>query len=589
MDQQKIRDQLRMMLAQIHPGLFLRYVHCVDNTTGDSFRFHFSPEQLIKWASTPNEITKLSIPEDKARQIYSAPYEETGWEWQGDLIDWWIRSDITLILKARQLGITWCAAGVALWYLLNVPGVRILVQSKTEPDAADVIDHVWEMYQSLSGDLEPLRNGVKILKPSRQGSRPYLDIEVEHQDGRVTKLNAMASTEGAGHGATAAFVILDEFSRHPYARGAYKAVVPAQGGSKLATGKTAIISTANGISVDEESGNYYHHLWSNAELYGIRTKFLRWDANPGRDKDWYERVPRKLPAKDRGEQYPENPTEAFILTGDAFFDVESLKWYGENAVEKPARRGDWIISPEGRSAIFSPQEFGPITIYREPDPTHLYAIGADIATGRGKDASAAYVIDLSTYELVCEFHGKIDPDMWAAKLHFLGKMYGTASKCESDAKLAIEMGGGYGEPVLIALRDGKNGRPPYPNLYRHRHGDQVDATLLRGYGMPMTPKTRALVIGNLTAAIREKDLPFMTEGLLSECLTFVHASTNPSPRAADGCNDDRVMAAGITLEMFRLFGHHPNRYTSDRPEPNRDLYKVVKNKGWADRRYPKGA
>jgi len=40
------------------------------------------------------------------------------------------------------------------------------------------------------------------------------------------------------------------------------------------------------------------------------------------------------------------------------------------------------------------------------------------------------------------------------------------------------MGGGYGEPVIISLRDGRKGRPHYPKLYRHTIQDRPDARLL---------------------------------------------------------------------------------------------------------------
>ena len=66
-------------------------------------------------------------------------------------------------------------------------------------------------------------------------------------------------------------------------------------------------------------------------------------------------------------------------------------------------------------------------------------------------------------------------------------------------------------------------------------------------------------LSQLAQAIRDQELPYMTAHLLAECQTFVHADTNPSPRAEEGCNDDCVMAAAIAMEMYRLRGHHPAR------------------------------
>ena len=590
---EQLRRKFDPYLARLHPGLLLRHVECIDNTTGDRFRFHFSPAQLIRWATSPNPVAQKSIPADKAELLLGGDYEETGWEWQGDLIDWWIGSDITLILKARQLGITWCAAGVALWYLLFVPGARVLVQSKNEDDAADLVDHIWEMYLSLRENHPHLVSHVRVQKPSNPDKhRPHLDIEMIHPDGRVSQLNAMASTAGAGHGRTAAFVILDEFSRHPYGREAYKAVVPAQGGSKRARGKTAIISTANGISVDEESGNFYHHLYDNAARYGIRTRFLKWDQNPDRDQEWYDAVAMKLPPKDRGEQYPQTPEEAFILTGDTYFDVEAMKRYAEK-VREPLFRGVFEETAPGVAKLRK-SEFGAISVWEPPQPGHEYAIGADTATGRGKDFSCAYVVDLSTMELVAEFHDKIDADQYAAQLHYLGHWYGAkVGDVISPARLAVETQGGYGEAVIIPLRDGRAGRPPYSRLYRHVQGSSTQFKRHQTYGFPMNNKTRPLVISQLEQAIREDSLPHMAAGLLSECRTFVHATTNPSPRAAEGCNDDRVMAAAITLELYRLHGKHPDRFKAE-PKPAEVEREILRRRDGSldpkvlERRYPKG-
>jgi len=59
-----------------------------------------------------------------------------------------------------------------------------------------------------------------------------------------------------------------------------------------------------------------------------------------------------------------------------------------------------------------------------------------------------------------------------------------------------------------------------------------------------------------SGAIRERTLPHMPEQTILECKTFVRQDTLPSPRAADNCNDDRVMCLAGALEMYRRYGHH---------------------------------
>lgn len=563
----RVQQATELALAQIHPCLFLRHVHCVDNTTGDDFYFHFTPEQLIRFASHPNPVTKKALPEDLARKMITSlvpDYTETGWEWQGDLIDWWVNEFVSAILKARQLGITWCASGVGLWYITQIPGTRVLCQSIGEPEAADIIDHAWEMYLSLQENHPHLVRHLKLLRPTN-GRRPHLDIEFEHPGGKKSRFNAMPSTTAKGHGRTASFVIMDEFARHPYARESYKAIVPVLGGSRKAKGRTAIISTGNGISTDADGGNFFHHLWSNKTRYRLQTRFLRWDQNPDRDESWYREVAEKMPDRDRGEQYPRNEREAFILTGDAYFDQEHLDWYLER-VKEPIFLFDWEELPGGKKARQRRTEYGSTSVYALPDPHRKYALAVDCSTGYGKDFTCGWVIDLSSRALVAQYHERSDWETQAEQLHYLGKWYNTAL-------IAVEKGGGYGDVLITHLRDGKNNRPPYSRLYRHTQPASTDyAKQARSFGIPMSTSVRQTVIGLLDQAMRERSLPWMTNELVGECATFVYRKTQPSPAAQDGCHDDRVMAAGIALEMYRRFGDHVDprgrrKRTPEQPYP----------------------
>jgi len=230
--------------------------------------------------------------------------------------------------------------------------------------------------------------------------------------------------------------------------------------------------------------------------------------------------------------------------------VEALGRYAEK-VRTALYRGRFMPDElTGAKATFAKSRDGWITVYDKKEKEKTYVIYADVATGRGKDFTAAVVMDLSDMNIVAELHGKLDPDQTAEQLHFLGRWYNTA-------RIAIEMGGGYGEAVVIPLRDGKSGRRPYPKLYRHVQDDRPDYKQNITYGFPVTSKTRPLIISALERALREHDLPHLPMTAILECKTFVRAETNPSPRAADGTNDDRVMALAGAIEMFRRYGEHP--------------------------------
>ncbi len=505
-----VNSLIQVAEAKLHPANLLRHVTCVDSKSGDTFDFQL---------------------EDT----------ENGWFWQRGVLDEWLTNEKWIGLKARQLGITWLAAGYGLWKGLTSPGSTILVISVNQDEAAKVINRIWDMYQSLPKSLQ---FGTRVLKPTR-GTRPFTEITLEHPNGRITKFIGLPATKKSGHGETAAVVILDEFSRQEYAADIWKGVLPTMADG----GKIIVISTANGVSNDTTGeGNYYHHLWINSEAYGIKTRFMGWDHNPDRTKEWYDSLAMKV--KDKAEQYPNDPDEAFILSGDVYFDVESLKFYSDH------KREGYRCEFKRRSnstARLHRTENGLVTVYSEPEPSKTYGLAADVATGRGADYSAAYVIDLSSMDICAEVYGKINSDLFSYQLHYAGKWYNTAV-------LAVEMGGGYGEPVVVNLRDGKDGRPSYPKLYRHRALDSPAIKEQATYGFPMTMKTRPLVISALEQAIRERHLPHLPARLLNECQTFVTQNTLPSPRAQEGCNDDCVFAAAIALELYRQYGHHPAKH-----------------------------
>jgi hypothetical protein len=90
----------------------------------------------------------------------------------------------------------------------------------------------------------------------------------------------------------------------------------------------------------------------------------------------------------------------------------------------------------------------------------------------------------------------------------------------------------------------------------------------------MNSKTRPLALEGLQRALRERALPFLDQESLNEYRTFVYRNSNPSPRAAEGANDDRVMADAIALELYRQRGEHAKdvrhsraRTIGRRPQP----------------------
>ena len=531
------------------PQAMIAEINAFDPTTLEHFKF-----------------TMFDPDDDVLAPEWKPPRGDRGWLWQAALVDWWMGEShplhalfeqwspnftahaaqrVFMILKARQLGVTWTAMALMLWHLLFRPGSRCVIYSYNEDEAKKAVTRAWLMYNSLPAFL---RDHVEVITPSRS-EEPSEFIKVRHKDsGLISSIQALPATKKAGHGETITFAVIDEAAYADYARQIYRAIVPATGRGNA---RLVIISTANGVgNADTGEGNYFSILYQTQREKGIAFLFAPWHAEPTRDEEWYARVAMKMDEVERNQSYPLTEADAFMLSGALYFDRASLEYYRHN-IRRPVLRGQFAQENITKATWLQLRD-GLIDVFEKPLPGRKYAIAADTATGRGADATSAGVFDLETGALVAELHGKIDGPRLGFQLHALGRWYNTA-------KIAPERQGGYGEATIAFLRDGSRGTPPYPNIYRHTDITKGKQPTSQEYGFPMSVKTRPQVITGLAQWLRERQFPWLSAGVVSELGTFAHASTNPSPRALDGTHDDRVMMLAIGVEMYRQFGRPPLR------------------------------
>lgn len=532
------RTRERGLCAQ-HPAHLFRYMKCWDERAGVEFGFNMDdPEGDWGWQRKVVDLT-----EGGTERIWYV-HEPA------------LSSNRTIYLKARQIGVTWIGCGRGVKTALYKPGSLSLFYRQKEEDAVKLVQRAWYQLRSLP---HWLWNGAKVLKPTK-GAQPTTAIVLGFPDGSISRIQAQSSADASGMGETAAFALLDEFAWIENAPAIMKSVSSAVGQD----GKLMIISTANGVSNDQGGGNYFHYLWVNAEEQGLLRDFLSWRLHPDRDDEWLRTSPEVLNLRpwERSEQYPSTPEEAFALSSAHFFDEAAIHHYGSH-IAVPEYRFEFEKAQTGKARKVK-KDTGWIRVYKEPDPERKYAIGADTATGKGLDYSAAFVVDLTDLTLCAEFHGKLDVDQYAEQLHFLARWYGSA-------KLAVEDAGGFGDAVIVGLRDGRDGRPAYPNLYRHRQFTRGDLPEHKPYGFPLNKATRPLILGHMEELLRERAFESIPEGLLEEIKTFCRF--NPAkpeqggvwPRACpDGLHDDRVMACAIALELYRQFGHHAEKFKPKR-------------------------
>ena len=488
------------------------------------------------------------------------------WFWQARFIDWLHDPEhhAYLVYKARQLGITLLACAYAVWLMVKRPGAVTVAFSYEEGEAWKLTQAAYAMYESLP----PVFTDHLELVTPRRGAIPTEWFRIRHPDGRVSEFQALPAGGNHGHGARGSFCIQDELSRQQYGRRIYEAVVPAvlsRGGKWLG------VSTANGVSDPETGeGNFFHHLVSTRREKKIRYVFMPWNAEPTRDMQWYEDVAMKLPTVERNRQYPLTEEDGFILSGDLYFDADSLNWYRHDGVIKPLYAGQWVKAPRQTArptADFIRLRDGVIEVYAEPVAGAKYGISCDTSTGRAKDYTVADVIDLATGEIVAHLRAKLSMPRAGWQLYWLGHRYNTA-------KILVERGGGYGEALIMLLRDGNREFPPYPNLYRNETVANSKRKVSDEFGFPMTKDSRPIVLELLRDLIYTRTFPFLTHDHIRELQTFVYKpeGEGASPRAQDGTNDDCVMSLAMLGLLWKKYG--------DQPTPRAHRRRKTKSRGY---------
>lgn len=227
------------------------------------------------------------------------------------------------------------------------------------------------------------------------------------------------------------------------------------------------------------------------------------------------------------QEYPTVPEEAFVSSGSPLFPLEAVNrqyMYAQSDKISPQTEGDWVM-------------------YKQPQSTHTYIIGADPSEGVGNDSSAAVVLDISTPdhvpEVVAEFcNSHTDPILFAHELKRMGRIYNSAT-------IAVERNN-HGHAVLVELVR------IYPEdmIFKQVRNDEYDVEETPKLGWLTTRPTKAEIIYGLIDAIRDNAIRIFSESVINECKTFQReALTYTKATDKQSRHWDRVMALAIALKV----------------------------------------
>ena len=501
-----------------------------------------------------------------------------------------------IVLKARQEGVSTYVAARFFWKVQLSPETEALVVTDKSERSA-VLFRIYRRFDAhLPKELRPMRQYSTRQRELRYANPSQDPAERLANPGLDSAISVdTAGDEDVARAATYQLAHLSEMASWAKPEEAMVALGPAipHDGTEI-----IIESTAKG------RGNLFHRMWQGAvngrngyvpiflpwwiyadytvreltdqdradlehlddyetmaveEGFSFRKK--RWKLSLGQIL-WRRRVIAELyEGNERAfrQEFPATPDEAFLASGEMFFDEEPLRRYEISAFDAIfrgtiAQTDDMLVPKSDRR--------GHLRIWEMPRYGSHYVIFADTATGilsgqesaltdeqaeiGGRDFDSADVFDVTQRKFVAQLHGKMSPEYFATLLWRLGYFYSCRPTREDirPALIGVERNHSSGQTIVRELRE----RLAYPNLYSHRVINRRTDKSSMEVGWITSETNRMPMLDDLSKALRSEDVWLPNQRTIDECFTFVKDEKG-KPVAEESCHDDRVISAAGALQM----------------------------------------
>ena len=232
------------------------------------------------------------------------------------------------------------------------------------------------------------------------------------------------------------------------------------------------------------------------------------------------------------QEYPATWQEAFISTGDLYFDRAGLLQQKE---KQPLAIGN-IVKVDGKHE-FREDSNGLFKIYEWPDKESRYIGGGDCAEGLIHGDNSVWVIgNAKKNSVAATYKHKTAPDQFAQDGILLGNYYNNALMAPENK--------GYGYSVCQDMYK------VYGNLYRHIKTKQGVQEQTKDLGFNTNSVTRAEGLSQMAEEIRETAIQLLDKDLIRECWTFVNI--DGKAQAQEGMHDDMVISTMIYCMVRKL-------------------------------------
>jgi len=450
-------------------------------------------QEILKCGKDPvyfiNNYAKISHPIEGLIPFNMYDYQE-------DLVQDFGDHRFTVILKARQLGISTITGAYMVWMMLFHRDKNILVMATKFGTAANLV-------KKVKAIMRYLPEWLKIAKIS-------IDNRASFELDNGSQIKASTTSADAGRSEALSLLVIDEAAHVEGLDELWTGLYPT-----LSTGGRCIaLSTPNGV------GNWFHRIYVGSEQgeNPFSPIKLMWDIHPDRDQQWFEKETKNMSRRQIAQELECN----FNTSGETVLYAEDIDRMRTNDVCDPKHKTGFDRN---------------FWIWEEYSPESTYLLTADVARGDGKDFSVYHIIKLENMEVVAEYQGKPDLDIFSNIIFSAGKEYG-------NCMIVVE-NNNIGYAILEKLIELQ-----YPNIYHsvkstHEYIDplaaQTKSNALPGFTTSM--KTRPLIIAKLEEFVRNKLITVHSSRLLHEMTTFIW--NNGRPEAMKGYNDDLVISLAI--------------------------------------------
>ena len=435
-----------------------------------------------------NNYAKISHPLEGLISFKTYPYQD-------DLLQDFNDYRFSVILKARQLGISTITAAYIVWLMLFHRDKNVLVIATKFSTAANLVKKVKNIMQNLPP-------WIRIA-----------EIKIDNRTSFVltngSEVKAASTSGDAGRSEALSLLVIDEAAHVEGLEELWTGLYPT-----LSTGGRCIaLSTPNGV------GNWFHKTYVEAEARAndFHPVNLPWDVHPDRDQEWFEKETRNMSRR----QIAQELECSFNASGETVIHPEDLEQLVFSVKEPMYRTG------------FDRN----LWLWEQYSPASSYLMVADVARGDGADFSVFHIVKLETMEIIGEYRGKPNLEEFASILDTTGREFGNCLMVVENNSLGIS--------ILEKLQTRE-----YPNIYHsikgtHEYIDQVQAQSVTNSiaGFTTSSKTRPLIVAKMEEFIRNKLITIYSSRLVDEFKTFIW--NNNKAQAMRSYHDDLVMALAI--------------------------------------------